>query len=105
DTAFSMIVPLDTSNLRGLDLSVHQVRVSGIVNRIIQRRLGGIPISAIEGVVIQPGQVDVLLTGPRNRVDAIRPGDFRIVTAMDAIPTSIPPEGISVPLRIEQLRT
>ena len=105
DSVFSILVPLDTTDLGGIDLSVHEVRVSGRVDRVVQRRMVDVSISVGEGVTVRPDAVDVVLTGPRSVVETLRGTDFRVVVAIDTIPSFIPPDGISVPIRVEQLRS
>lgn len=104
DSGFSTIVQIDTTNLRGIDLSVTQVRVSGRVDRVVQRRLVDVPISVGPGVVVRPAAVDVTVIGPRSVVEAVRAQEFRVVIAIDTIPSFIPLEGLSVPVRVEQVR-
>lgn len=104
DSAFSMLVPIDTSNLAGIDLSLRQVRVTGRVDRVVQRRLVDVPISTGAGIVVRPSVVDVVLSGPRSVVETIQPGSFRVVISIAQVPDFIPLEGLSVPLRVEELR-
>ena len=103
DSLFSTVVRIDTTNLSGLDLSTTQVRVSGRVDRIVQRRLVDVPISLGSGVTVRPSVVDVLLSGPRSLVEAVQPESLRIAVAIESVPGYIPPEGVSVPLRAEQV--
>jgi len=105
DSVFSTSVRIDTTNLSGLELSTTHVQVSGRVDRVVQRRLSDIAISVGEGVVVRPEVVDVLLSGPRSMVERLQPGDFRVVVSIDSIPSFIPPEGLSVPVRVEGLRS
>src|SRR5690606_25588 len=69
DSTFSTIVRIDTAGLGGLDLSATQVRVTGRVDRVVQRRLSDVPISVGIGVVVRPAVVDVVLSGPRSIVE------------------------------------
>ena len=103
DSLFSTVVRIDTTNLSGLDLSTTQVRVSGHVDQIVQRRLVDVPISLGSGVTVRPAVVDVLLSGPRSRVESVQPESLRIAVAIESVPGYIPPEGLSVPLRAEQV--
>lgn len=104
DSSFAIVAPIDTTNLSGLDLSLRQVRVSGQVDRVVQRRLVDVPISVGGGVTVRPSVVDVVLSGPRSIVESIQPGTFRVVVSINQVPDIIPLEGMSVPLRVEQLR-
>ena len=104
DSTFSTIVRVDTTGLEGLDLSAMQVRVTGRVDQVVQRRLSDVPISVGSGVIVRPAVVDVMLSGPRSIVEQIQPGDLRVVIAIQQIPAAIPEEGVSVPVRVEQVR-
>ena len=104
DSVFTTEVPIDTSNLAGLELSSTVVRVKGRVDRVVQRRLVDVDVSVGEGVTVRPSVVDGLLSGPRSVVERIQPTAFRVVVAIPEIPEFIPVEGLSVPLRVEQLR-
>ena len=103
DSVFSTLIPIDTTGLNGLDISDRQVRVTGRVDRVVQRQLSDVPISVGFGVTMVPTTVDVSLSGPRTIVEALQPEDFRVVVAIPSIPEEIGPEGASVPLRLEQL--
>jgi YbbR domain-containing protein len=105
DSVFTAAVAIDTSNLAGVDLSVSQVQVTGRVDRVVQRRLVDVEISVGAGVTVRPSVVDVVLSGPRSVVETIQPSAFRVVVAIPEIPEFIPLEGLSVPLRVEQLRS
>lgn len=104
DSSFSTVIAIDTSNLAGIGLSIGQVRVMGRVDRVVQRRLVDVPISVGPGVVVRPNVVDVVLSGPRSIVETIQPSAFRVVISIPEVPDFIPLEGLSVPLRVEQLR-
>lgn len=103
DSIFSTLIPIDTTGLNGLDVSDRQVRVTGRVDRVVERQLADVPISVGYGVTMMPTTVDVLLSGPRSIVEAMQSEDFRVVVAIPSIPEEIGPEGVSVPLRLEQL--
>lgn len=103
DSAFSLVVPLDTGGLRGLRVSASRVRVVGEVDRIGQRLLEDVGISLGPGVETRPRRVDVQLQGPQRTLRGLDPQTLRVVVAIDSIPTRIPPEGTPVPLRVEQL--
>lgn len=105
DRPFSQLVSLDTTGLSGLTLSARRVQVSGRIERSLERTINGVPISAGPGIVIRPATVDVRVAGPASRVQSLRPSDFRIVIAIDSIPSQLPPEGVPVPLRVEEPRT
>lgn len=103
EQAFSQLVPLDTSGLSGVTLSARRVRVSGRIERVTERTVSGVPVSAGPGINIRPASVNVRLIGPRSRVQALRASDFRVIIAVDSIPSQLPAEGVPVPLRIESL--
>lgn len=104
DTSFNRSVALDTARLRGLQLSVPRVQVSGRVDRVMERTYASVPVSVGEGVVIRPNLAHVHVRGPARVVDSMLNGEFRVVIWIDSIPTRIPPEGVQVPLRVEGLR-
>ena len=103
DGRFDQLVPLDTTGLGGATLSRARVRVSGHFERVVVRRLAGVPISTGPGLNISPRRADVVLRGARSVVGPLRSVDFRLVLAIDSIPTQLPPEGLSIPLRAEGL--
>ncbi len=103
DTIFDRAVPLDTTELRGLDLSVRSVNVSGRIDRLIERTLQGVAVDVGPGVEIAPRAVSVTLRGPERAVQAVLPGTFRVVVSIDEIPSQIPPTGVLVPLRLAGL--
>lgn len=102
-TEFSQLVRLDTTGLSGLDLSADRVQVSGRIDRVVERTLTDVPVSVGPGVAVRPTSVDVSIAGPSSRVRILRPGDFRVVVAIDSIPSQLPAEGLSAPLRLEGL--
>jgi YbbR domain-containing protein len=103
EAPFQRDVPLDLSDLQGVELSAQSVLVTGRVERVLERRLSGVPVSVGAGVVIRPAEVDVVIRGPRSVVEAVSPATYRVVLAIDGIPAQIPPAGIQVPLRVEGL--
>lgn len=103
DSAFSRVIALDTAELRGVRLSTGRVRVTGQVDRLLDRSFMNTPVSVGEGIVIRPEEVSVRVRGPQSRLREIGPEDFRVVVAIDSIPVRIPAEGILVPLRVERL--
>ena len=103
DSAFSLVVPLDTSGLSGVRLSASRVRVVGEVDRVGQRLVEDVPISLGPGVETRPRRVDLQLQGPRRTLRELDPQALRVFVAIDSIPARIPPEGTPVPLRVEHL--
>lgn len=101
DSDFSRWVPLDTSRLRGLTLSVRRVRVSGEADRVVDRMVAGVTVNVGPGVTVSPAAVDVHVRGARSVVGGLTPGDLRVVVAIDSIPERVPAQGIMVPLRVE----
>ncbi|HET8654589.1 MAG TPA: YbbR-like domain-containing protein [Longimicrobiaceae bacterium] len=98
---FAVLAPLETAPLHGLKISAARVRVSGRVERVVDRTIASVPISVGPGVVVHPGAVDVVLRGAEGLVGPLRPADFRVVIAIDSIPERLPPEGMLVPLRVD----
>jgi YbbR domain-containing protein len=104
DTIVSRAVGLDTAGLAGLELSTRQANVSGRVDRVIDRTLPNVRVDVGPGINILPDRVEVQLRGPDRAVRSVAPSLFRVVVAIDEIPAYIPPEGIPVPLRVDDLR-
>jgi YbbR domain-containing protein len=104
DSIFNRVVPLDTSIVRGLELSAREVRVTARLDRVVQRTIEGVRVDVGAGVVIRPQEVDVVLRGPRSAVENVAPGFFRVVVSIGEIPSRIPADGVPVPLRIDGLR-
>lgn len=98
---FETDVALDLSSVDGLEASARTVRVSGRIERVVPRRIVGVPISVGPGLRIAPNEAQVRLRGPRGAVEAITPDAFRVVLAIDSIPSQLPPGGRAVRLRIE----
>lgn len=104
DTVVNAVIPLDTANLSGIQLSARQVRVTGRVDRVVVRTIPGVRVDVGPGIGILPTEVDVTLRGPSSVVQAVSPEFFRVVISIDEIPVRIPPGGVTVPLRIDGLR-
>lgn len=103
DSVFSAIVPLDTTRLRGLRLSATRVRVTGRIDRVTAVTFADVPVSVGEGARIRPAEAAVQLLGAQRVLATIGPNDFRLVLALDSIPSDVPPEGLAVPIRVEGL--
>lgn len=103
DSAFSRIIEIDTTGLTGLELSTRTVRVSGVVDQIREVDRPGIPVSIGGDLVLRPSTVTVRLRGPEQIVRGMDAGTFRVVVAIDSIPTRIPEGGLTVPVRVEGL--
>jgi YbbR domain-containing protein len=103
DTAgFVRRVGLDTAAFDGISLSVGSVRVSGTVDRRVDRGFAVVPVDVPAGLVATPGQVDVHVVGARGVAD-LGPSSIRAVVRGDLTPASIPPAGIDVPVTVEGL--
>ncbi|HET7275397.1 MAG TPA: hypothetical protein VFI91_09565 [Longimicrobiaceae bacterium] len=104
DSTFARAVRLDTSAFGGVQLSQTVVRVAGRVDRLVARTIPDVPISVGAGVALRPAEVDVTVRGAESVVGSLTPSDFRVVVAIDAIPSFIPTAGIEVPVGVEGLR-
>jgi YbbR domain-containing protein len=102
DTVIDDVVPLDTTGLRGLTLSHHSVRVTGTLDRVVERTVP-VPVDVGPGIVISPRQVTVHLRGPASVVEGPLPFS-RVAVAVDELPVRVPPEGVMLPLRLDRLR-
>jgi YbbR domain-containing protein len=101
DSDFSRWIAIDTSKLDGIRLSTRRIRVSGEADRVVDRMVPGVPVSVGEGVSVTPAAVDVHVRGARSVVRSLTPSDLRVVVAIDSVPANVPPQGIMVPLRVE----
>lgn len=104
DTVVNEVVPLDTAGLPGIQLSTSAVRVTGRVDRVVQRTIEGVEVDVGPGIGILPTTVDVTLRGPASVVAAISPAYFRVVVSIDEIPPRIPSGGVPVPVRVDGMR-
>ena len=104
DTVIDDLVALDTASLPGIQLSTRSVRVTGRVDRVVQRTIEGVRVDVGPGIGILPQVVNVTLRGPAATVRDLSPQLFRVVISIDEIPPRIPQGGVLVPLRIDGLR-
>jgi YbbR domain-containing protein len=98
------VVP-DTAALQGLSFARTRVRVSGTVDRRVERPAGLVTVSTPEGLVAQPARVAVRLSGPERTVRRVLPGTLRAIVVSDSLPAVIPPGGADVRPVIEGLPT
>ena len=103
EEAFERTVELDLTGLEGVELSASRVVLSGRLERVVERRLQGIPVSVGEGIAVRPTEVDVIVRGARSAVAAAASAPLRVVVAIDSIPGQVPPGGVPVPLRVNGL--
>jgi hypothetical protein len=103
DGAFEHTLAIDTTGLGPLELSTHQVRVAGRVERAIEQVVADVPVQSPNGVLVVPGAVDVQLSGAESVVRALTPAQIRVLVPQESIPARIPPGGISIMLRIDEL--
>ena len=101
DSTFTKVVALDTVGLDGVRLSARVVRVSGRVERVVERELEDVAVSVGPGLRIEPARVTVRFRGARSAVEGLARDDFRVVLALDSIPTRVDPDGQPAPLRLE----
>lgn len=101
DSTFSHEVVLDTAALDGLSFARTRVRVSGSVDRRVERTVGPIRVSAPDGLQAQPAEVTVRLTGPERALRRVFPGALRAVVARDSLPPTLPPAGADTRVRVE----
>ncbi len=103
DTLFERVVALDTTGFQGLQLSSTSVRVRGVLDRVVERGFTDVPVDIGGGVTIRPDRVYVVVRGVRRVVQDMTRQSFRVVVAIDSIPASVPPEGLPVPVRLQDL--
>jgi len=100
DSTFSQTVNLDTGGLSGLRVSTQEVRVSGRVDRRVDRAFPVMPVAVPDGYVPMPGQVEVHVSGAERAVARLTLRDVRAVVVLDSIPRDVPPGGVAVPVTI-----
>src|SRR5260370_1334422 len=80
---FFQTVPIDTAPLCVVRISPKTVRMAGEVTAIIERSIGGVPIttaaSGFTGFLLSPERVSVTVRGPASRGDTLPPGSGRVV--------------------------
>ncbi len=103
DSTFERVVALDTTGFQGLELSATSVRVTGELDRVIERGFLDVPVDVGGGITIQPDRVYVIVEGVRQVLQRMTPTSFRVAVAIDSIPTEVPSEGLPVPLRLQDL--
>jgi YbbR domain-containing protein len=103
DSTFSHEVALDTAALDGLSFARTRVRVSGTVDRRVERTVGPIRVSAPEGLQARPAEVTVRLSGPERALRRVFPGALRAVVSRDSVPTALPPAGADARVVVEGL--
>src|SRR2546426_4578784 len=79
---FFQTVPIDTAPLGVIRISPKAVRMAGEVTAIIERSIGGVPIttaaSGFTGFLLSPERGAVAVGGPASRVDTPPPGRGRV---------------------------
>ncbi|PYO98084.1 MAG: hypothetical protein DMD60_05040 [Gemmatimonadetes bacterium] len=80
---FFQTVPLDTAPLGMIRISPKAVRMAGEVTAIIERSIGGVPIttaaSGFTGFLLTPERVSVTVRGPASRVNTLTRDSVRVV--------------------------
>jgi len=80
---FFQTVPIDTTSLGIVRISPKAVRMAGEVTAIIERSIGGVPIttaaSGFTGFLLVPERVSVTVRGPASRVNTLTRDSVRVV--------------------------
>jgi YbbR domain-containing protein len=80
---FFQTVPIDTAPLGIVRITPKAVRMAGEVTAIIERSIGGVPIttaaSGFTGFLLSPERVAVTVRGPEARVNALTRDSVRVV--------------------------
>src|SRR6266513_186571 len=80
---FFQTVPIDTAPLGVIRISPKAVRMAGEVTAIIERSIGGVPIttaaSGFTGFLLTPERVSVTVRGPASRVNTLTRDSVRVV--------------------------
>ncbi len=103
DSTFSHEVVLDTAALDGLSFARTRVRVSGTVDRRVERTVGAVTVSAPDGLQAQPSELAVRLSGPERALRRVFPGALRAVVHRDSLPPALPPVGVDARVVVEGL--
>lgn len=103
DSVFTLTVPLETETLPRVRVSHDRVRVTGEVDRLVERIIPRAPVGTPPGVEADPAEVELRVRGPSRRVRALDPSALRVVVPEDSIPAELPPEGAAVPLEVRNL--
>ena len=102
DSTFSHEVVLDTAALDGVSFARTRVRVSGTVDRRVERTVGPVRVSAPDGLQAQPAEVTVRLSGPERALRRVFPGALRAVVPRDSLP-ALSPAGADARVVVEGL--
>jgi hypothetical protein len=80
---FFRTVPIDTTPLGLVRIAPKEVRMAGEVTAIIERVIGGVPIttaaSGFSGFLLSPERVSVTVRGPESRVNTLTRDSLRVV--------------------------
>lgn len=101
DSTFARTVPLDTAGMEGISFSRTQIRVTGRVDRRVERTIADVSVAAPDALETRPAQVEVRVQGPAREVSGIFPAVVRAVVPADSLPPVIPPGGIEAPLVVQ----
>ena len=102
-------VPVDTTDLSGLEVSPRQVTVILPVEERVEETVEGrpvevVPADAAGGLELEPDTVSVVASGPRSVIAALEPNTLRVT--VDLGEDGFPPEGedeLRFPLVLEDL--
>jgi YbbR domain-containing protein len=100
---FERTVELDTTGLRGLEISAEEVEVRGRIERAVQQVIPEVPVQAPPGVLVVPGSVDVQVFGAESVVRRMTSASVRLSVPAEAIPPELPPGGTTAVVRVEQV--
>lgn len=104
DSVIDRTVAIDTTGLAGITLSATEVRLTGRMDRVVDRVIRDVPVTVPEGFRPVPDRVNVTLRGAQTTVGAVAPASLQ-VTAEIAPDAYVPPDGVQVPVRIDRLRS
>jgi hypothetical protein len=103
DSTFERRAELDTAGLGGVALSTREVRVSGRVDRRVERTFAGISVSTPPGLQARPGEVEVRVRGAERVVRLLFPANLRAAVPGDSLPSPVPLGGVRAPVRVAGL--
>ena len=103
DTAFSRSVEIDTAGLGGVSLFPGEVRVSGGLDRRVERVIRGVSVSVPAGLAATPAEVEVHVQGPERGVRLLPLAGLAARVPADSLPAEVPVEGVEAPVEVDGL--
>jgi hypothetical protein len=103
DSTFSRRVGLDTADLPGVTFSTREVRVSGGLDRRVERVFPGTAVAAPAGLASAPAQVEVHVQGGERTLRVLFPASLSARVPADSLPRPVPAAGVEAPVVVDGL--